>query len=62
MPPHAHVISQDGGAKFQVGDDVALIANAGMKAKDVNLAESIIEDNKENITNAWTRIHGKENR
>ena len=61
MPPHVHVISQEGEAKFQVSDEVTLISNAGMKPKDVKMAEAIIEDNKENITNAWTRIHGKEN-
>lgn len=59
MPPHVHVKSQDGEAKFQVADEVTLIANVGMKPKDVKLAESIIEDNKDNITNAWTLIHGK---
>ncbi len=32
-----------------------------MKSKDVKMAEAIIEENKENITNAWIRIHGKEN-
>ena len=61
MPPHVHVVSSDGEAKFSVDKEVTLIANAGMKTKDLKRAESIIEDNKENITNAWIRIHGKEN-
>lgn len=62
--PHATTrscLSQDGEAKFQVSGEITLIANAGMKSKDVKMAEAIIEENKENITNAWIRIHGKEN-
>ena len=57
-PPHVHVISQDGEAKFVVADEVSLIENIRMKPKDVKLAESIIEDNKDLIQTRWRNIHG----
>lgn len=59
QPPHVHVRSQDGMAKFAVSDNVELLENAGMKSKDLKLAESIIEDNREIIINEWVKIHGK---
>ncbi len=59
QPPHIHVASQDGMAKFSISEEIVLIDNAGMKSKDLKLAESIIEDNKENILKEWIKIHGK---
>lgn len=59
QPPHVHVISQDGTAKFAITDEILLIGNDGMKSKDLKLAESIIEDNKENILKEWVKIHGE---
>lgn len=58
-PPHVHVKSQDGMAKFAIADSIELIENAGMKPKDLKLAEAIIEDNHDNIVNEWVKIHGK---
>lgn len=46
-------------AKFVIADEIVLLENAGMKSKDLKLAESIIEDNKENILKEWVKIHGK---
>ncbi len=57
-PPHVHVVSQDGEAKFIVADEVTLLENVKMKPKDVKLAESIIEDNKDLIKTSWKNIHG----
>lgn len=51
-------MSQEGTAKFMIDNEVMLVGNDGMKTKDLKLAESIIEDNKENIVNAWVKIHG----
>ena len=34
------------------------MANHGMRKKDVHLAQSIIEENKVNIVEKWTQIHG----
>lgn len=58
QPPHVHVVSLDGMAKFAISEEIELLDNAGMKSKDVKLAESIIEDNKGNILNEWVKIHG----
>ena len=58
-PVHVHVLSQDGEAKFQVGDEIRLMVNKGMKPKDIKLAESIIEENKELIITEWVKIYGK---
>ena len=58
-PIHVHVISQDGEAKFKVGDEVTLMDNKGMKPKDLKLAESIIEENKELVITEWIKIYGK---
>lgn len=55
-PVHVHVLSQDGEAKFQVGDEIRLMVNKG---KDIKLAESIIEENKELIITEWVKIYGK---
>ena len=58
-PVHVHVLSQDGEAKFQVGHEIRLMVNKGMKPKDIKLAESIIEENKELIITEWVKIYGK---
>lgn len=58
LPPHVHVRSQDGEAKFRVTkEDVTLIDNKGMKPKDLKLAESILEANKEYVVEQWVKIH-----
>ncbi|MDR1458883.1 MAG: DUF4160 domain-containing protein [Bacteroidales bacterium] len=59
QPVHVHVVSQEGEAKFQVSEEVRLMENKGMRLKDIKLAESIIEENKELIITEWVKIHGK---
>jgi len=46
-------------AKFAIKEEVELLENAGMKSKDLKLAESIIEDNHDVILKEWVKIHGK---
>ena len=58
QPPHVHVVSQDGAAKFAISENIELIDNKGMKSKDLKLAEAIIEENKDNILNEWVKIYG----
>ena len=48
LPIHVHIKNADGVAKFNV-DPVELIENKGIKKKDILLAESIIEENKDLI-------------
>lgn len=59
QPPHVHVRSNDGEAKFKVPkEEVTLIENRRMKPKDLKLAESILEANKEYEVEQWVKIHG----
>ena len=57
QPPHVHVISQEGEAIFIIDQEVTLKDNKGMKPKDVSLAVSILEENKELISEEWNRLH-----
>ena len=53
-PVHVHVIKdQKHEAKFCVEPEVNLIENNGLKASELRLAESVIEENKEIIVNRW---------
>ncbi|WP_138485077.1 DUF4160 domain-containing protein [Dyadobacter bucti] len=57
LPVHVHVKNADGEAKFEV-DPVKLIKNKGIKKKDISLAESLIEENREIIKAKWHEYHG----
>jgi len=56
QPIHIHVENADGEAKFELETDLKLIYNKGLKPKDIRLAESIIEENKENFIEQWKKI------
>lgn len=58
QPPHCHVKSSYGSAKFIIEDKVELV-ESNLKPKDEKLAEYILEENLENIQNAWKKIHGE---
>ncbi len=57
LPIHIHVKNGDGEAKFE-DDRVKLVDNKGLKRKDISLAESLIEENKEIIIAKWKEYHG----
>jgi Domain of unknown function (DUF4160) len=57
LPIHVHVKNADGEAKFEV-EEVKLILNKGLKNKDIALAISIIEENREIIIVKWKEYHG----
>lgn len=59
MPIHVHLQNADGEAKFQVSPKIVLIENKGLKNKDLKLAESIIEENKEIIIQKWNEFFSK---
>lgn len=60
-PFHIHVESSDGIAKFGIENgEIVLIKNEGLKLKDLKLAESIIEENKENFEKEWNRFFNKD--
>lgn len=52
LPVHVHIKTNEGTAKFEV-EPLTLIENKGVKMKDIYLAESIIEENKELIIKHW---------
>lgn len=58
-PIHVHVKSSEGIAKFIIENEVVLVDNKGVKAKDIKLAESILEENKENFQEEWKKIFGQ---
>ncbi len=48
-------------AKFEI-DPLILIENKGVKMKDIYLAESIIDENKELIIKHWNDFLGNKNK
>ena len=58
-PVHIHVENADGEAKFELGNEVKTVYNRGLKNKDLRLAESIIEENRENFIAQWNNIFSK---
>ena len=56
LPIHVHVRNSDGEAKFEI-DEVKLVSNKGMKPKDIKLAGSIIEENRELLIQKWNEYH-----
>jgi hypothetical protein len=52
-PIHIHVENADGEAKFEIETELKLVYNRGLKQKDIRLAESIIEENKDNFIREW---------
>lgn len=57
LPIHVHIENSDGRAKIQV-DTLEVIKNTGIKNKDIHLAISIIEENKELISQRWIEYFG----
>jgi len=58
LPIHIHIKNADGDAKYEI-EPLTLIENNGMKVKDLRLAESIIEENKDLIVEKWKQYFGK---
>ena len=58
QPPHCHVKSVNGAAKFEIKDEVRLIEST-LRPKELKLAEYILEENLENIQEAWKQYHGE---
>jgi len=51
-PIHVHVKNADGDAVFEVSPP-RLIKNNGLSSKDIALAESVIEENRDVIEQKW---------
>ena len=61
LPIHIHVIKDNSSAKWVLEPEVRLVENIGMKPQELKLAESIIEENKDNIISYWKIYFGGEN-
>ena len=46
-------------ARFQVGSEVVLLDNKGLKPAELKLAESLVEENKEMIIARWKEYFNK---
>ncbi|MBC7867869.1 MAG: DUF4160 domain-containing protein [Gloeobacteraceae cyanobacterium ES-bin-316] len=55
LPIHVHIKTADGTAKFEI-EPLSLIENKGVKMKDIYLAESIIEENRDLIIQHWNNF------
>ena len=56
LPIHVDIKNADGATKFNI-EPVELIENKGIKKKDILLAESIIEENKDLIISHWNDFY-----
>lgn len=55
-PIHVHIKNSDGKAKFLIlPDKIELEKNEGIKAKDLKIAEAILEENKELAISKWNK-------
>ena len=57
-PIHVHVEKGNNKAKFSLFP-VALVENHGLKAAEIKMAESVIEENVEVISEHWNRFFNK---
>lgn len=62
-PIHVHVIKGKGSikesAKFNIEPEITLITNKGLQSNEIKLAEMIIEENKELISERWNEFFNK---
>ena len=57
-PIHVHVQNADGKAKYEIENEIRLIYNTGIKNKDLKIAESIIEENRDEFIEEWKKVFG----
>jgi len=53
LPVHVHVSVENSEARYQVYPEIKLIENRGLKPRELRLAETAIEENKEIILWRW---------
>ena len=58
LPIQIHIKNVDGHVKYEIDLTSKLFENKNIKAKDLRLAESIIEENKDLIKMRWEDYHG----
>ena len=57
-PIHVHVQNADGKAKYEIENEIRLIYNTGIKNNDLKIAESIIEENRDEFIEEWKKVFG----
>jgi hypothetical protein len=60
-PVHVHVRNADGKAKYEIENEIKLVYNTGIKSKDLKIAESIIEENRDAFVEEWRKVFDKNN-
>jgi len=55
-PIHVHVQNANGKAKYEIEKEIKLIYNTGIKNKDLKIAESIIEENRDEFIKKWKKV------
>ena len=50
---HIHISSPDGEAKFWIEPEIELAENHGLSQKQINEIKKLIEENENDIRNAW---------
>lgn len=65
-PIHVHVIKGKGpvkeNAKFNIEPNISLIENNGLQSNEIKIAEMVLEENKELITEKWNEFFNKNNK
>ncbi len=55
---HIHIISPDGEAKFWIEPIISLANYTGLRKKQLNYLQKIVEDNKNEINKKWNEHFG----
>ena len=62
-PIHVHVVKGKGkvkeNAKFNIMPEITLVENNGLQSNEIKMAEMVIEENKELITEKWNEFFNK---
>jgi hypothetical protein len=62
-PIHVHVVKGKGkikeNAKFNIMPEITLVENNGLQSNEIKMAEMVIEENKELITERWNEFFNK---
>ena len=57
-PPHIHVRSSDGKAKFSLADG-SMMGECTLKPKDLKKAKEIMQEKREEFLQEWYNVHGE---
>ena len=52
-------LKEKGNAKFNIMPEITLVENNGLQSNEIKMAEMVIEENKELITEKWNEFFNK---